>query len=93
MAMVAICIGDAMSTEQHQEPFGDATARSMTPTQGLTREVNAGSQYEEVALGPEDWRDPLSSLQQRVCELLIKNQELRKALESLTTLEKEKQDG
>lgn len=38
-------------------------------------------------------RDHLRSLQQWVCELLVKNQELRMALESETAQEKEKQDG
>jgi hypothetical protein len=42
---------------------------------------------EEMARGPEEWQDKLRSLQQWVCELLIKNQELRMALESATAPE------
>jgi len=48
---------------------------------------------EEPARRPEEWQDHLRSLQQWVCELLIKNQELRMALESATAQEKVEQDG
>ena len=52
-----------------------------------------GPQYEEPTRGPEEWQKLLNSLQQWVCELLIKNQELRMALESAAAQEKEKRDG
>ena len=47
---------------------------------------------EEMARGTEEWQEKLRSLQQRVCELLIKNQELRMALQSATAQEEEAQD-
>jgi len=43
---------------------------------------------EKPARGPEEWQDHLRSLQRWICELLIKNQELRMALESATAQEK-----
>jgi len=82
-----------MNTEQRQKPFGKVGAWSVTPLQRLPGRVIEGPQYEEPTQGPEEWRDLLRSLQQWVCELLIKNQELRMALESAAAQEKEKRDG
>jgi hypothetical protein len=79
MTMMAICIGDVMDTEQRQKPLGNATAGSNTRVQHLGSRVIAGPQYEEPARGPEEWQDRLRSLEQWVCELLIKNQKLRMA--------------
>jgi hypothetical protein len=92
MTMMAICIGDVMDTEQRQKPLGIATAGSNTRVQHLGSRVIAGPQYEEPARGPEEWQDRLRSLEQWVCELLIKNQKLRMALESATTQEKGTRD-
>lgn len=71
-----------MSTEQRHKPFGDATAGSIAPPQHPASRVIAGPHYEEPAREPAEWQDHLRSLQQWVCELLIKNQKLRLALES-----------
>ena len=62
------------------------------PLQRLPGRVIEGQQYEEPTQGPEEWQKLLNSLQQWVCELLIKNQKLRMALESAAQ-EKEKRDG
>jgi hypothetical protein len=93
MTMMTICIGDVMSTEQRQKPFGKATVGSITPLQRLASRVTAGPQHEEPTRGPEEWEDHSRSLQQWVCELLVKNQELRMALQSATAQDKERQDG
>ena len=82
-----------MSTEQREKPFGNATAGSITPLRRLASRAIAGPHCEEPAPGPEEWQDHLSSLQQLVRELLIKNQELRLALESAMAQEKEKHHG
>jgi hypothetical protein len=91
--MMAIRIGGVMDSEQRQKPFGETTAGSNTLLQRLASRVIAGPQYEEPARGPEEWQDHLRSLEQWVCELLIKNQQLRMALESTTVQEKERPDG
>jgi len=78
-----------MSTEQRQKPFGNATAGPITPLRRLASRTIAGPQCEEPVRGQEEWQDHLSSLQRLVCELLIKNQELRLALESTMAQEKE----
>jgi hypothetical protein len=77
-----------MSTEQPQKPFGNTTAGSITPLRRLASRTIAGPQYEEPVRGQKG-QDHLSSLQRLVCELLIKNQELRLALESTMAQEKE----
>jgi len=48
---------------------------------------------EEMERRPAEWQDKLRSLQQWVCELLIKNQELRMALESATAQVNIRPDG
>jgi hypothetical protein len=82
-----------MNTDQRQKPFGKAGAWSITPLQPLASRVIEGPQYEKPAQGPEEWQNLLRGLQQWVCELLIKNQQLRMALESAAAQEKGKQDG
>jgi hypothetical protein len=82
-----------MNTEQRQKAFGKAGAWSITPLQPLASRVIEGPQYEEPAQGSEEGRNVLRSLQQWVCELLIKNQELRMAHGSAAAQEREKRDG
>jgi hypothetical protein len=40
----------------------------------------------------EEWQDRLKSLEQWVCELLVKNQKLRMSLQSVISAEREGQD-
>jgi hypothetical protein len=84
---------ESSDIEQRQKPFGKATAGSITPLQRLASRVIAGPHYEEPVRGAEEWQDHLRSLQQWVCDLLIKNEELRMALDSATAQEKKKDDG
>ena len=82
-----------MNTKQRQKPFGKAGAWSITPLQRMESRVIEGPQYEEPTRGPEERQDLLNDLQQWVCELLIKNQELRMALQAVATQETEKRNG
>jgi hypothetical protein len=86
---MTISIGDVMSTDQRQKPIGKANAGSITPGR-LSRYVVSESQGKELEAGQEEWRDRLRSLEQWICELLIKNQQLRMALESAAAPETEK---
>jgi hypothetical protein len=70
-----------MTTEQSRKPFDNATARSITQLRRLAIRAVAGPQREEPERGQEEWQDHLRNLQEWVCELLVKNQELRMALE------------
>lgn len=93
MPRMAACLGDVMDSAQRRHPFGKGTAGPIAPVQGLANRAVAGTQYEEPARGLEGRQDQLRSLEQWVCELLIKNQELRMALDSVKAQEKERQDG
>jgi len=82
------CIGDVMRDRQHREayaPFSGSTAWAQRQTDA----VEPTMQYE----GPgqdreEDWRRSLHSLQECICELLIRNQELRMSLLDSATNQK-----
>lgn len=91
--VMSSCIGDVMNTEQSQKPLDKAGAWSIRPLQRPASRVIEGPQYEEPTRGPEEWQNLLNSLQQWVCELLIKNQELRMALQAVATQETEKRNG
>ena len=91
MTMMAICIGDVMNAEQRRKPTPNSTVRFITPLQRPASRLTAGPE-EELTRGPEEWQDQMKRLQQWVCELLIKNQELRLALASTMAQEKEKRD-
>jgi hypothetical protein len=74
-----------MATQQYQEPFTQAHASTIGPVQRLRGASVAGLRYEQADLGlEEEWYERLRSLQRCVCELLLKNQQLRMALESTT---------
>ena len=90
---MSICIGDVMNTEQSQKPLDKAGAWSIAPLQRPESRVIEGPQYEELTPGPEEGQNLLKSLRQWVCELLIKNQELRMALQAVATQETEKRNG
>jgi hypothetical protein len=69
-----------MCDRQHREshtPFPDRTVW----TRGKKDAVETGMQYEEPGQEREEyWRRSLHSLQECICELLIRNQELRMSL-------------
>jgi|HubBroStandDraft_1064217.scaffolds.fasta_scaffold1837777_2 hypothetical protein len=72
-----------MTAQQRQEPVGQAPAGITPPLQHLTSATVAGLRHEHSYEEPEeDWQLRLRSSQQWICELLIKNQQLRMLLES-----------
>ena len=74
MTTMTICNGEVVAVRQRQEPFAHAPAGITLPDQ--VRE--------------EEWRERLRCAQQWICELLIKNQQLRMSLESATARERGK---
>jgi len=70
--MTTICIGDVIAVHQHQESFAQAAAGSTLPDR--VRE--------------EEWQERLRCAQQWICDLLIKNQQLRMSLESARARER-----
>lgn len=89
---MTICIGDVISTQQHQRRIGEAYEGSITPGPRLARYVVSESRRKEPQALHEESEDRLRSLEQWICELLIKNEQLRMDLESTTAPEEEKQD-
>jgi hypothetical protein len=72
-----------MAAQQRQEPFPQAPAGRIAPVQRLTCAAVEGLRHEQPSQGLEEERqDCLRSLQQLICELLIKNQQLRLSLAS-----------
>ncbi len=74
-----------MAVQQYQEPFAQAHAGTIERMQRLRGASVAGLRHEQPDQGlEEEWDERLRSLQRCICELLIKNQQLRMALESTT---------
>jgi hypothetical protein len=72
-----------MAAQQRREPFAQAPAFAFASVQRLTGAPDAGRLHEQPYQRlEEEWQDRLRSLQQWICELLLKNQQLRMLLES-----------
>ena len=66
---------------QRQESFTPSPASAVSPMHRLTVAFDAEPHEDQPDLGREEaWEQRLRSLQQWICELLIKNQELRMSL-------------
>jgi hypothetical protein len=81
-----------MTSLQPQESFVQAYGGPVPRLQRSTNTSVAGSRFEQPHLHAnreleEEWQDRLRSLQQWICELLIKNQQLRMSLELATAAE------
>jgi hypothetical protein len=80
-----VAFGGFMSNQQRQEST-QSPHTNFEPAWGLTTASVAGRQQETVDKGQEkEWEAHLRNLQQLICELLIKNQQLRWLLESEQT--------
>ncbi len=74
-----------MCTPQHLESLVPSPACTIS-AQRQTDSVEPRMQYEEPSQErEEDWRRRLHSLQECICELLIRNQELRMMLQDSAT--------
>ena len=77
--------GDVMTSLQPQECFAQAHGGPVPRLQRSTNTSVAGSRFEQPNQQlEEEWQDRLRSLQRWICELLIKNQQLRMSLELAT---------
>jgi len=86
-----------MTSLQPQECFAPVHGGPVPRLQRSTNTSVAGSWHEQPNQLPnqhanweleEEWQDRLRSLQQWICELLIKNQQLRMSLELATAAER-----
>ena len=74
-----------MCNRQHRESLVPSPACTIS-AQRQTDAVEPRMQYEEPSQErEEDWRRRLHSLQECICELLIRNQELRMMLQDSAT--------
>ena len=82
-----------MCDRQHREPFTTPTSCTASARR-QTDAVEPRMQCEETSQErEEDWRRSLHSLREWICELLIKNQELRMLLlESATNYQSREAD-
>jgi hypothetical protein len=79
MKTVFIRIGDVMAAQKRQDYFVQTNGGAIAP--GQKRSPNERHGHEEWKQRTEaDWQSQLETLQQCVCELLLKNQQLRMEL-------------
>jgi hypothetical protein len=71
------CFGEVMATQQCQDLHAYQLDAAIVSEGQLLSANNAG----HLDAIPEEWQERLRNLQQCVCELLIKNQQLRMRLE------------
>ncbi len=89
MTAMTIRIAGAMATQQRQEPFTACSARTGSLEHGSTGSSAEMQRHEHwETRSDEERQGHIESLQQYVCELLIKNQQLRMAL--MTTIDPER---
>jgi hypothetical protein len=90
---MAVCIGDVMPAKQRQEPLPQAVPSSIAPVERSASTPIAGFRRERPAAeSVEHSEDRMGSLQQQICELLIKNQQLRMSLELAIAADRGEQD-
>jgi hypothetical protein len=84
MKTVVIRIGDVMASQKRGEHFTQTTQANsgvILPEHGTKRALSERHGHEEWKQKSEaDWQRHLEILQQCVCELLLKNQQLRMSL-------------
>jgi len=81
-----------MTAQQSQEPSAQAPAGTIPPVHRPASVAVAGLRHERADQGlerglEEEWQSSLRNLQQFICELLLKNQQLRMRLEAATNLQ------
>jgi hypothetical protein len=82
---IAIGLGGFMTNQQHREALSKSSPGDTEPTRGPRSALDIGSQqvrYDHET--DKGYYANLRNLQQYICELLIKNQQLRSLLESAT---------
>jgi hypothetical protein len=81
MKTVTIRNGDVLAAPKRQEHFAQTNSGGTSPVQKTKSELIEKRGHEEWKQRiEEDWQSRLETLQQCVCQLLLKNQQLRMAL-------------
>lgn len=93
MTAITIRIAGTIATQQRQEPFTACSARTRSLEHGAIGSSGEMQRHEHwEARSDEERQGRIESLQQYVCELLIKNQQLRMALMATIDSERRKHD-
>jgi hypothetical protein len=83
MSTVTIRIGNVMASQMRQEHFAHSNSGAIALKQATERVLTERHAHEEWMRRIEEaWQGHLATLQQCVCELLLKNQQLRMALKA-----------
>ncbi len=77
MTTVTIRIGDVMAIQRRQEHFAQMNSGVIAPERALIERHGHEEWTQRIEAA---WQGHLETLQQYVCELLLKNQQLRMAL-------------
>lgn len=81
MATMTIGIGDRSATQKRKEHFAHTDSGDIAPEQSTKRALVEKHGHEEWKHRiDEEWQSHVETLQQYLCELLHKNQQLRMAL-------------
>ena len=81
MTTATIGVGDVEASQRRQEHFAQTNSEAVTPEQNTERAHIESRGHEEWAQRIEEaWQGHIETLQQYLCELLVKNQQLRMAL-------------
>jgi len=84
MKTAIVRIGGVVDAQKHRERFRQLTQANLgaiSPEQGTKRAFGERRRHEEWEQRIEEgWQSQFERLQQYVCELLLKNQQLRMAL-------------
>lgn len=93
MGAMTDCTGGLMHAEQRREPLPQAPFDAIAPVGRSESAFITGFRNTRPEAEPaKDSEERIGSLQQRICELLIKNQQLRMSLESAIATDRGEQD-
>jgi hypothetical protein len=94
MTTATIRIGDVMVTQRRPEHFAQTNSEAIATEQNTGRAHIERHAHEEWAQRIEEaWQGHLETLQQYLCELLLKNQQLRMALIEVNGSERKHRDA
>jgi len=94
MTSATIRIGDVVTPQRRQDHLAETNSGIIAHRQSTERALAERHGHEVWAQGIEQaWHGHLESLQQCLCELLLKNQQLRMALKAVNGAQRGDPDG
>lgn len=94
MSTATIRIESGVARPMRQEHFAQSNSETIALNQNAERALSGSHAHEEWMRSIEEaWQGHLETLQQQVCELLLKNQQLRMALITANAPERERRNA